>query len=486
MSVAIELRTFFRFNKHIHNTIMTTQEEEFRDKIATVDAQGKRIWIFPKMPKGWYYDKRKLLSYILLALLFAAPHIKIKGEPMILLNVIERKFVLFGQIFWPQDFYIFAIGLVVSVVFVILFTVIFGRIFCGWFCPQTIFMEMLFRRIEYWIDGDWTHQKKLAAQPWNAEKIRKRVLKHTIFYAISFLIANTFLAYIIGADALWEIQTADPRNHIGGLIALIIFTFVFYGVFMFLREQVCTTICPYGRLQGVLLDKNSIVITYDHVRGENRSKFRKNEDRKEAGKGDCIDCGQCVHVCPTGIDIRNGTQLECVNCTACIDACDSIMESVNLPKGLIRYDSENGIKTGAKFRWTPRIIGYTAVLTLLFGVLVTLVATRTDFSAKLLRQRGSTYQELADGRISNIYELNLTNKTKNEYPLRLELIDSKGEIELALQDAVLEPEKHLKSAVIVKMNPEDIKKGRNFVYVGIYAGDKLVTKVKTTFVGPIL
>jgi cytochrome c oxidase accessory protein FixG len=465
---------------------MTTPEEEFRNKISTVDAQGKRIWIFPKMPKGRYYKKRKLLSYFLLAFLFGAPHIKIKGEPMILLNVIERKFVLFGQIFWPQDFYIFALGLVVSVVFVILFTVIYGRLFCGWFCPQTIFMEMLFRRIEYWIDGDWTHQKKLAAQPWNGEKIRKRILKHTIFYGISFLIANTFLAYIIGAEALWEIQTSDPRNHIGGLIAIVLFTFVFYSVFMFLREQVCTTICPYGRLQGVLLDKNSIVITYDYVRGEKRSKFRKNEDRKKAGKGDCIDCRQCVHVCPTGIDIRNGTQLECVNCTACIDACDSMMESVNLPKGLIRYDSENGIKTGVKFRWTPRVIGYTAILTILLVILVTLVATRTDFSAKMLRQRGSTYQELPDGRISNIYELNLTNKTKNAYPLRLELIDSKGEIELALQNAVLEPEKHLRAAVIVKMNPEDIKKGRNFLYVGIYAGDKLVTKVKTTFIGPIL
>jgi polyferredoxin len=177
-----------------------TDQESFRDTIATVDDKGKRIWVYPKMPKGWFYDKRKLLSYILLALLFATPHIKIGGEPMILLNVIERKFVFFGQIFWPQDFYILAIGLVVSVVFVVLFTVIFGRIFCGWFCPQTIFMEMLFRRIEYWIDGDWTHQKKLDAQPWNAEKIRKRVLKHGIFFGISFLIANTFLAYIIGSS----------------------------------------------------------------------------------------------------------------------------------------------------------------------------------------------------------------------------------------------------------------------------------------------
>jgi cytochrome c oxidase accessory protein FixG len=207
------------------------------------------------------------VSYALLILLFAGPHIKIGGEPMLLFNVLERKFVIFGQVFWPQDFYIFAIALVFGVVFIILFTVIFGRLFCGWVCPQTIFMEMVFRRIEYWIEGDWTHQKKLDQMPWTKEKIRKRILKHGIFWGISFLIANTFLAYIIGAEELWAIQTTHPKEHIGGLIALVIFTTVFYGVFARLREQVCTTICPYGRLQGVLLDRNSIVITYDHVRG---------------------------------------------------------------------------------------------------------------------------------------------------------------------------------------------------------------------------
>lgn len=462
------------------------EQETYRDKIATVDEKGKRIWIFPKKPSGKFYDYRKWVSYFLLVFLFAGPHIKIGGEPMLMFNVIERKFVIFGQVFWPQDFYIFAIALVLMVVFIVLFTVIYGRLFCGWVCPQTIFMEMVFRRIEYWIEGDWTHQKKLDQMPWNGEKIRKRILKHAIFWGISFLIANTFLAYIIGADALWEIQTANPMEHLGGLIALIIFTTVFYAVFARLREQVCTTICPYGRLQGVLLDRNSIVITYDHVRGEERGKFRKNEDRKGAGKGDCIDCGQCVNVCPTGIDIRNGTQLECVNCTACIDACDHMMESVGLEKGLIRYDSENGVNTGTRFRWTRRIKAYTAVLALLLAVLVVLVVTRTDFDATILRQRGATYQELQDGRISNIYEIDLSNKTKKEYTVELRILEGKGEIEAVVKDMVLLPEKHMRERFLIKMDQDDVKKGKNELIIGIYGNGELITKARTTFIGPLL
>lgn len=462
------------------------EQETYRDKIATVDEKGKRIWIFPKKPSGKFYDYRKWVSYLLLVFLFAGPHIKIGGEPMLMFNVIERKFVIFGQVFWPQDFYIFAIALVLMVVFIVLFTVIYGRLFCGWVCPQTIFMEMVFRRIEYWIEGDWTHQKKLDQMPWNREKIRKRILKHAIFWGISFLIANTFLAYIIGADALWEIQTANPMEHLGGLIALIIFTTVFYAVFARLREQVCTTICPYGRLQGVLLDRNSIVITYDHVRGEERGKFRKNEDRKESGKGDCIDCGQCVNVCPTGIDIRNGTQLECVNCTACIDACDHMMESVGLEKGLIRYDSENGVNTGTRFRWTRRIKAYTAVLALLLAVLVVLVVTRTDFDATILRQRGATYQELQDGRISNIYEIDLANKTKKEYTVELRILEGKGEIEAVVKDMVLLPEKHMRERFLIKMDQDDVKKGKNELIIGIYGNGELITKARTTFIGPLL
>ncbi len=233
-------------------------------------------------------------------------------------------------------------------------------------------MEMVFRRIEYWIDGDRGAQIRLDKQEWNAEKIRKRTLKWFIFFIISFLIANTFLAYLIGSDRLIQYVVEGPLNHISTLISLLIFTAVFYFIFAWFREQVCIIACPYGRLQGVLLDNKSIIVAYDYKRGEKekgRAKFKKNEDRETTGKGDCIDCFQCVHVCPTGIDIRNGTQLECVNCTACIDACDCMMEAVNLPKGLIRYASEENIEKKAPFKFTPRLKGYTAVLVILIGVL---------------------------------------------------------------------------------------------------------------------
>ena len=333
----------------------TPENEKFRDSIGTITEDGKRAWVFPKKPSGKFYEYRKYVSYFLLAFLLLSPFIKINGNQFLMFNVLERRFNIFGFPFWPQDFHLFVISMLIGVVFITLFTVAFGRIFCGWICPQTIFMEMVFRRIEYWIEGDRNKQRKLARQKWDAEKIRKKGLKTLIFIIISFVIANVFLAYLIGSDKLIQYISEGPLNNVSTLISLLIFTAVFYFVFAWFREQVCIIACPYGRLQGVLLDTKSIVVAYDHKRGEaknGRKKFRKNEDREALGHGDCIDCLQCVHVCPTGIDIRNGTQLECVNCTACIDECDHIMESINLPKGLIRYASENEIEKKEKFKPT--------------------------------------------------------------------------------------------------------------------------------------
>lgn len=465
------------------------QEEEFRDRIATVNEDGKRKWIFPKKPSGRFYNYRKIVSYALLAILFAAPHIKIGGEQMLLFNVLERKFVIFGKIFWPQDLYLFAIAFVIGVVFIILFTIIFGRLFCGWVCPQTIFMEMVFRRIEYWIEGDWKHQQKLDAAPWNAEKIRKKVLKHTIFWLISFLIANTFLAYIVGSEELWRIQTGNFSEHVGGFISIVIFTTVFYLVFSRLREQVCTTICPYGRLQGVLLDPNSMVVAYDHKRGEGekgRGKFRKKEDRAALGKGDCIDCNQCVNVCPTGIDIRHGTQLECVNCTACIDECDHMMGAVGLEKGLIRFVSENGIKNGTRFQWTRRVKAYTALLIALMGVLVTLLITRSDFQATILRQRGTTYHVTKDGNIGNIFELNLTNKTKETFDVVLKTEDPDVKIDMVVDALKLKEGGHLKERFVVRMPMNRLENGKMDVEVVVYGNGKEIERVRTKLIGPLI
>ncbi len=463
------------------------KNEEFRDHIATVDEKGKRVWVYPKKPKGKWYKRRQIVAYLLLAFLFIAPHIKVNGHQLLLFDIFHRKFIIFGKVFWPQDFYLFAIGAILSIIFIITFTVIYGRIFCGWICPQTIFMEMVFRKIEYWIEGDWTHQKKLNKAPWNTEKIRKKVLKHVIFWGISFLIANTFLAYIIGADELWKIQTDPIKKHIGGLIAIIIFTSIFYGVFAFLREQVCTTICPYGRLQGVLLDPNSMIVAYDYKRGEPRGKYKKNENRKEAGKGDCIDCKQCVYVCPTGIDIRNGTQLECVNCTACIDACDHMMESVGLEKGLIRFVSENGIKERKGFQWTRRVIAYTTLLSGMLLLMIYLLVARKDFEATVLRQRGSTYQITQDGMVSNIFKIGLTNKTKNTYKISLK-VDGipKAKIKLAVPKLILDEEEREIERFIVELPMDEIKHGKRDITIVIIGNGKEIHRIKTKFIGPLL
>lgn len=465
-------------------TDLHSDEEEFRDQISTVNSDGSRKWIYPKKPSGKYFTKRKIVSYVLLVLLFGAPHLYINGQQSILFNILDRKFVLLGKVFWPQDFYLFAIAMIIGVVFIILFTIIFGRIFCGWICPQTIFMEMVFRRIEYWIEGDWTHQKKLNDGPWNAEKIRKKVFKHFIFWTISFLIANTFLAYIISSKELWAIQTSPLDEHLGGFIAIILFTFAFYFVFTLLREQVCTTICPYGRLQSVLLDENSLVVAYDHKRGEDRAKFKKNEDRAGSGKGDCIDCNQCVNVCPTGIDIRHGTQLECVNCTACIDACDHMMDNVGLERGLIGFLSEKGITQGTKFQWTRRVISYTVLLISMLIVLTILLITRKDFEATILRQRGSTYQITNDGQVSNIFELNLTNKTQNKYNIKLKLDHSEASIDLVVKKLVLKSEDRLKERFVMKLPIDKIENGKKEVTVIVYGNGKEIQRVTTKFIGP--
>lgn len=464
----------------------TAADVDFRDKISTVDKSGKRVWVYPKKPKGPFTNWRRLLSIILLVILFTGPFIRINGQPLLLLNILERKFVIFGQVFWPQDFYLFGLATLAGVIFVVLFTVIYGRVFCGWVCPQTIFMEWVFRPIEYWIEGDWTAQKKLDKQAWNREKILKKGTKHFIFFLISFLIANTFLAYIIGSEALLEIITDPPTAHLAGLFSILAFTGVFYWVFAFFREQVCTTVCPYGRLQGVMLDRHSVVVAYDYKRGEKRGKMRKNEDRAAAGKGDCVDCKLCVNVCPTGIDIRNGTQLECINCTACIDACDSIMENVGLPKGLIRYDSEANIAEGKKgFRWTARSIAYTVVLLLITGLLSGLLLYRSEVDATILRTPGMMYQQQEDGSISNLYNVKIINKTQESMQINLRIENGEGRIKAVGKDLLELPEQGVaEGALFIIMDREDISGTSQQLSIGIYHNDRLLKTVKTKFIGP--
>ena len=486
-------------------SILLEKQESFRDSVATISKEGKRNFINPKKPKGRLYNLRTRFSIFYLIVFFTLPFIKVNIEPLLMLNVLERKFIIFGLIFWPQDFFIFGIAMLTFVVFIILFTVVFGRVFCGWACPQTIFMEMVFRKIEYWIDGDAFRQKQLKSMPWNTEKALKRTAKFFIFFIISFIIANFFLAYLIGMDQLLG-YLATPAAHVGTLISLLIFTSVFFFVYWWFREQACLVVCPYGRLQGVLLDKNSIVVAYDYKRGEPRGKLKKQEshdckcvDCKEDGackslnekiaaivpQGDCIDCFACVRVCPTGIDIRNGTQLECVNCTACIDACDTIMTSIKKPKGLIRYASENSIVKGVKLKFTTRIKAYTGVLGLLLSLLVFLLVSRSDLDARLMRTAGMTYTSLPDGRISNLYNLKLANKTHEDISYTLRLENLKGEIQIVgNSNAIVKKEDYAHLQFFVKLNRDEVKNWKTELKIGMYKDNKKIKTIEASFIGP--
>ena len=468
----------------------TPENESFRDTIGTINEEGGRAWVYPKKPSGAYYNKRKIVSYGLLIFLIAAPFIKINGNQFLLFNILERRFNIFGLPFWPQDFYLFVMSMLIGIVFIALFTVSFGRVFCGWICPQTIFMEMVFRRIEYWIDGDRNKQRKLDKQEWNAEKIKKRALKWFIFLVISFIIANVFLAYLIGSDKLIKYITGNPLDHLGTLFPLIIFTAVFYFVFAWFREQVCIIACPYGRLQSVLLDNKSIVVAYDHKRGEaenGRKKFRKNEDREALGHGDCIDCLQCVNVCPTGIDIRNGTQLECVNCTACIDECDHIMESINLPKGLIRFASEDEIEKKEKFKITARMKGYIAVLTILTGMLCGMLLLRNDVEATVLRLPGQLFEHKGENIISNVFTFKLVNKTTKDIEnIKFKLRKQEGEIKMVSTAANFEvPAQGLaEGTLFIEIDKNKLKGDKNKLMIEVYSGDEMIETTSVNFLGP--
>ena len=457
-------------------------EESFRDHLATVTQEGKRKWIYPKKPSGRFYNARTIVSIFLLAFLIIVPFIKINGHPFLLFDFVNRNFILFTVPFGPHDFHLFALAIIALAVFIILFTVIFGRIFCGWACPQTIFMEMVFRKIEYWIEGDFKDQIKLKQAPWTSSKIFKKTIKHVIFFVIAFFISNIFLSYIIGIDELKKIVTAPPSKHLVGFISMLAFSGVFYWVFSYFREQACTIVCPYGRLQGVLLDQDSIVIAYDNVRGEPRGKLKKGEQREN--HGDCIDCYLCVDVCPTGIDIRNGIQLECVNCTACIDACDAVMDKIDRPRGLIRYDSLRGIEKKQKFKFTPRMALYSTILVLLISVLSYLLVTRSDFSINILRTPGLLYQAQPNDKFSNIYDLNIINKTFNSAPIELKLNDVDGEIKLLGDELNLKPQEKRDSKFLLILPKTAITKMNTPITISVYSNNKLLKEVSTSFLGP--
>jgi cytochrome c oxidase accessory protein FixG len=469
-------------NEHKVENIEIEGSESFRDSLGIVEKSGKRKWIYPKKPKGRFTNARNVFSGILLLILFGTPFIKIGNHPFMLFDIINRKFILFGFPFGPHDFYLLGLTMITSIVFIFLFTAVFGRLFCGWVCPQTVFMESVFRKIDYWIEGDYRNQQRLNESHWTGEKTFKKGIKYIIYFSISFLTANMLLAWIIGIDALEAIVVTPINEHLSGFIAITLFTGLFYFIFIWFREQACILVCPYGRLQGVLLDQNSIVIAYDYLRGEPRGKIKRNEERK---LGDCISCNECVVVCPTGIDIRNGTQLECVNCTACIDACDNVMDKIKKPRGLIRYVSQNGIKEKVRKIFTTRVIGYTVVQVLLLSLLTYFLTTRSEIDVTILRTPGMFYQEQPHDKVSNLYDMKVLNKTFEQRNIEVKLLNREGEIKILGDNKSINPQEAALTKMFISLDKESITAMNTPLEIGVYSGGVEIQKINTSFLGPV-
>lgn len=461
---------------------------DFREHLATSEKDGRRRWIFARQPSGQWYRWRTWMSWMLIGGMFAGPFVRIQGNPLLMFNVVERRFSILGHLFWPEDGIIFAVAMLTFFAGIMIFTTAFGRLWCGWTCPQTVMMEMVFRKLEYLIEGDAHEQRALAAAPWSVRKVYKKGLKHAVFLGLSFLIGNTLLSYIIGSDALIHIISADPRGHLVGLAFMGLFTLIFYAIFARFREQACTFICPYGRFQSTLLDENTMVVAYDYKRGEGRAPWKRDqrmELRREEGHGDCVDCHQCVAVCPTGIDIRNGVQMECVNCTACIDACDTVMTKIGRPRGLIRYASLNGIEHGQPLRFTARMKLYSVVLTGLISLFIFLVLNRPDVQSIILRAPGTLFQQAAEGRISNLYTVKVLNKTHRNLPLDFKLEGREGRVVVLGAKQFLVPMDQLaETSIIVELDPATLTGSTTKIAIDVFADGRKVETVKTAFVGP--
>ncbi|MGE0020460.1 MAG: cytochrome c oxidase accessory protein CcoG [Draconibacterium sp.] len=454
---------------------MHENELTFRDRPINMNERGGRKWVYAKKPSGKWYNRRTIVSWILLLFLIAAPFLRLNGHPFMLLDIANRKFIIFGAIFWAQDTFILALLMLSFVLFIVLFTVTFGRLWCGWACPQTIFLEMVFRKIEFLIEGDYKQRHKLDNGPWTTEKVLKKTVKHTIFIFISLAMTNIFLMWFIGSERWLQIIKEPITAHLSGYIIVLVISAFFYWVYSYFREQICTMVCPYGRMQGVLLDSKTIIVTYDYKRGEPRG--AKNT-------GDCIDCHQCISVCPTGIDIRNGTQLECINCSACIDQCNRIMEVTGKPKGLIRFDSEAGIRDGHKTIWNARNRAYSVVLLALFSFFVYTLLSRPSVETTILRTPGLLFQENSDNSISNVYNIKIVNKTHNEMSLEIKVLSHNGKIQMAGNNMDIKDQDMFESTFILFIPKAEIKSDKTEVEFGIFSNGELLEKYKTTFVGP--
>jgi len=389
------------------------------ERLSTMDETGKRVYIFPAQVKGIFRRYRTMVQVILILFFLFLPWVKINGHQAVLLDITQRKFAIFGLTFWAHDgpliFFLLA-ALSLGLAFV---TAIWGRIWCGWACPQSVFIDGVFRRIEYWVIGSHIKQVNLAKAPMNGEKFLKYSVTWILFTVISLIIAHSFLAYFVGAERLVEMTQNNPRENWTVFLIMAFITAVLLFDFGWFREQFCIIMCPYGRFQSVLMDDDSLTVSYDPVRGEPR----RGTTKPGEAEGDCINCYKCVVVCPTGIDIRKGMQMECVGCTACIDACDEVMEKIGKPRGLIRYATGNSLRGMKSKFFTPRVVIYSALLILTVLLLAVNISRREDIVVTILRGKDTPYQVIKgdgdDKEIINHFKIHLKNQTFDDISLKM-------------------------------------------------------------------
>ncbi len=381
-----------------------------KDRLATIGDKGARRWVYAAPFDGRWWSRRRVVNAFLIALFFVLPWLQVAGHQAVLLDLPRRKFAFFGLVFWPQDTHLLWLLLFCTIIVIFLTTALWGRLWCGWACPQTVFLEGVFRRIEFWLEGSASARRKRDAGPWTADKIRRKIAKHGLFILVSSHVANTTLCYFASTEHVVEMTLTPPADNPAWFAFMLGLNVLFYLNFARFREQLCTIACPYGRWQSVLIDRQSTIVAYDPGRGEKRGLGAARRKEPDAGWGDCVDCGRCVHVCPTGIDIRDGLQMECVSCTACIDACDAVMHKTGREKGLVRYSSLADLG-GEKRRWLRfRTLAYGAILLVAGSAFLLALAGRKTVEVQVLRAQGQSIS-VADGWLSNHFRARLINKS---------------------------------------------------------------------------
>ncbi len=456
-----------------------------RETVTTINRDGSRFFLHPADTRGFWTNLRRLTALILIGIYALLPWIPINGYPAVFLDVLHRRFHLFGFTLAFQDTYLLFFGITGLAFLLFYVTAFVGRVWCGFACPQTVFLEHVYRRIERWIDGDAPARKKLAAAPWDSRKIAKRLLKHSLFLLVSLLIVHLLISYFVSLPQLWEWMRQSPGQHWAAFVFMVAATGIIYVNFSWFREQLCLIICPYGRIQSALIDEHTINVAYDERRGEPRGKIHKGDTAPQR-QGDCIDCHRCVQVCPTGIDIRQGLQLECLACTACIDACDEIMDKVGRPRGLIRYASQTSL-AGEKTRWLrPRTLLYT--LFLLSGMTAAgLFLSRMEpITATLIRMAGQPYYVTPEA-VRNQYQVRLVNKSNQpvRYGVSLAAVNTEGLKLSGFDSSQPVPPMQEETRILVLQQERAAYQGPfavRFVIENLENGDRVTREIE--FLGP--